>query len=56
MSFNARLSVYVIFASVFLRVYETTVIFSLDLLGICLAFIIGLLINNTLFKKDEGFL
>lgn len=53
MSCNARLPVYALFASVFFPGNETIVVFSLYLLGICIAFIIGLLFKNTLFKKDE---
>lgn len=53
MSCNARLPVYALFASVFFKGKETTVVFSLYLLGIALAFIIGLLFKNTIFKKDE---
>lgn len=53
MSCNARLPVYALFASVFFPGKETLVVYSLYLLGILLAFIIGLLFKNTLFKKDE---
>jgi ferrous iron transport protein B len=53
MSCNARLPVYALFASVFFKGNETTVVFSLYLLGISMAFLIGLLFKNTLFKKDE---
>lgn len=53
MSCNARLPVYALFASVFFRGNETTVVFSLYFLGILIAFLIGLLFKNTLFKKDE---
>ena len=53
MSCNARLPVYALFASVFFKGYETTVVFSLYLLGISMAFIIGLIFKNTIFKKDE---
>lgn len=53
MSCNARLPVYALFASVFFPGRETSIVFSLYILGILLAFIIGLLFKNTLFKKDE---
>jgi len=53
MSCNARLPVYALFASVFFPGRETLIVFSLYLLGIGLAFGIGLLFKNTLFKKDE---
>ncbi len=53
MSCNARLPVYALFASVFFPGKETLVVYSLYLLGILLAFIIGILFKNTLFKKDE---
>lgn len=53
MSCNARLPVYALFASVFFKGNETTVVFSLYLIGVAMAFIIGLLFKNTLFKKDE---
>lgn len=53
MSCNARLPVYALFASVFFPNNQTTVVYSLYLLGIAIAFIIGLLFKNTIFKKDE---
>jgi len=53
MSCNARLPVYALFASVFFHGKETLVVFSLYLMGIGLAFGIGILFKNTLFKKDE---
>ncbi|WP_050607911.1 ferrous iron transport protein B [Clostridium niameyense] len=53
MSCNARLPVYALFASVFFPGHETLIAFSLYMLGILIAFIIGLLFKNTLFKKDE---
>lgn len=57
MSCNARLPVYVLFASVFFPGHETSVILSLYLLGVIIAFIIGILFKNTLFKnQDEPFL
>lgn len=53
MSCNARLPVYALFASAFFPGKETTVVFSLYLLGIILAFIMGILFKKTIFKKDE---
>lgn len=53
MSCNARLPVYALFASIFFPGRETLMVFSLYLMGIGLAFGIGLLFKNTLFKKDE---
>jgi len=53
MSCNARLPVYALFASVFFPGNETLMVFSLYLMGIGLAFGIGLLFKNTLFKKNE---
>ncbi len=53
MSCNARLPVYALFASVFFSGKETIVVGSLYLLGVVMAFIIGILFKNTLFKKDE---
>ncbi|KOA21423.1 ferrous iron transport protein B [Clostridium homopropionicum DSM 5847] len=53
MSCNARLPVYALFASIFFKGKEIIVVFSLYLLGIVVAFIIGLLFKNTIFKKDE---
>ncbi|MGH4118652.1 ferrous iron transport protein B [Clostridium sp.] len=53
MSCNARLPVYALFASVFFPGRETLIVFSLYLMGIGLAFGIGILFKNTLFKKDE---
>ncbi|QGU95777.1 ferrous iron transport protein B [Clostridium bovifaecis] len=53
MSCNARLPVYALFASIFFPGKETPVVFSLYVLGIVVAFLIGLLFKNTIFKKDE---
>lgn len=53
MSCNARLPVYALFASVFFPSNQTMVVYSLYLLGIIIAFIIGLIFKNTIFKKDE---
>ncbi len=53
MSCNARLPVYALFASVFFPGRETAVVFSLYLLGIFLAFLLGMLFKRTIFRKDE---
>ncbi len=53
MSCNARLPVYAIFASVFFPNYVGLVVALLYLLGVILAFILGIIFKNTLFKKDE---
>ena len=52
-SCNARLPVYTLFASVFFFGYETEVIFSLYLLGIFVAFLMGILLSKTSFKNDD---
>jgi ferrous iron transport protein B len=53
MSCNARLPVYALFASVFFPGRQTMVVGSLYLMGIMLAFIIGIIFKNTIFRKDE---
>lgn len=53
MSCNARLPVYALFASAFFPNNQTAIVFSLYFLGISIAFAIGLLFKNTIFKKDE---
>lgn len=53
MSCNARLPVYAIFAAVFFPNYTGLVVGLLYLLGVILAFILGIIFKNTLFKKDE---
>ncbi|MCY6370917.1 ferrous iron transport protein B [Clostridium ganghwense] len=53
MSCNARIPVYALFAAAFFKGKQDIVVFSLYLLGILMAFIIGLLFKNTIFKKDE---
>lgn len=53
MSCNARLPVYVIFAGLFFPENASIVVASLYILGIIVAFILGLVFKNTLFKKDE---
>ena len=53
MSCNARLPVYALFASIFFPGRETPVVFSLYVLGIVIAFMIGLLFKSTIFRKDD---
>ena len=53
MSCNARLPVYTVFAAVFFADHQGLVVGSLYFLGILLAFLIGILFKNTIFKKDE---
>ena len=53
MSCNARLPVYAIFAAVFFPNYTGLVVALLYLLGVILAFILGIIFKNTLYKKDE---
>ena len=53
MSCNARLPVYAVFASVFFPKYVGLVVAGLYLLGVILAFILGIIFKNTIFKKDE---
>ncbi|MCY6484576.1 ferrous iron transport protein B [Clostridium aestuarii] len=53
MSCNARIPVYALFAAAFFKGKQDMVVFLLYLLGILMAFIIGLLFKNTIFKKDE---
>jgi ferrous iron transport protein B len=55
MSCGARLPVYVLFATIFFPDHAGTVIFSLYLLGILVAVLLGILLKNTLFKgKDQS--
>ncbi|MEA4961785.1 Fe(2+) transporter FeoB [bioreactor metagenome] len=53
MSCNARLPVYALFASAFFPGNETAITFSLYLLGIFIAILIGIIFKSTIFKKDE---
>lgn len=53
MSCNARLPVYAVFASVFFPNYVGLVVAGLYLLGVLLAFVLGIIFKNTIFKKDE---
>ncbi len=53
MSCNARLPVYTVFAAVFFQTHRGLVVSSLYLLGVIVAFLLGILFKNTYFKKDE---
>ncbi len=53
MSCGARLPVYVLFAAIFFPQNAGLVIFSMYLLGIVMAILVGLLLKNTLFKTKE---
>ncbi|MBE6051283.1 MAG: ferrous iron transport protein B [Clostridium sp.] len=53
MSCNARLPVYTVFAAVFFKGHEGLVVGSIYLLGIFIAFLVGILFKNTLFRKEE---
>ncbi|MFL0269876.1 ferrous iron transport protein B [Candidatus Clostridium radicumherbarum] len=53
MSCNARLPVYLVFAAAFFKGRESLVVASLYALGVIIAFIIGILFKNTIFKKDD---
>lgn len=53
MSCSARLPVYVLLAGAFFAKHAGTVIFSMYLLGIAMAFLVGRLLKNTLFKGEK---
>ncbi len=53
MSCGARLPVYVLFAAIFFPENASTVVFSMYLLGIFTAIILGIILKNTLFKDKE---
>lgn len=53
MSCNARLPVYTVFASVFFTNHRGLVVGSLYAGGVLVAFLLGMLLKNTYFKKDE---
>ncbi|WP_194190019.1 ferrous iron transport protein B [Clostridium chrysemydis] len=53
MSCNARLPVYALFASIFFQKNQGLIVASLYLLGIVVAFLLGILFKSTIFKKDE---
>lgn len=53
MSCGARFPVYILFASVFFKGYETVATFSLYLLGIIVALTVAYIFRRTIFKGDE---
>lgn len=53
MSCNARLTVYALFASIFFPEKESWVVLSLYILGIIIAVLVGLVLKNTYFNKQE---
>jgi len=53
MSCGARLPVYALFAAVFFPGRETNVVFSLYVLGIAVAILMGLIFKKTLFKGES---
>lgn len=53
MSCSARLPVYILMAAIFFPEHGGLVIFSLYLLGIIAAIVIGIILNHTLFKGRE---
>ena len=53
MSCSARLPVYVLFAAIFFPQYASLAIFTMYLLGIVVAILVGLLLNRTLLRTNE---
>lgn len=53
-SCGARFPVYVLFASVFFKGYETLVTISLYALGILVALLVAIIFRKTLFKENES--
>ncbi|MGL4990200.1 MAG: ferrous iron transport protein B [Sarcina sp.] len=53
MSCNARLPIYVLFASIFFPNNSSLVVVSMYLLGVIIAFLCGLVLKNSIFKKDD---
>jgi ferrous iron transport protein B len=53
-SCGARFPVYVLFASVFFKGYETLVTFSLYTLGIVIALLVAVIFRKTLFRENES--
>lgn len=54
MSCSARLAVYALFVSIFFEKYQSLVVFSLYLLGIIMAAVLGLIFKRFLLKEDES--
>ena len=53
-SCGARFPVYVLFASVFFKGYETLVTFSLYVLGIVVALLVAVVFRKTIFRENES--
>ena len=53
MSCNARLPVYTVFAAVFFKEHRGLAVGALYAGGVLVAFLLGMLLKNTYFKKDE---
>ncbi|MGL4739979.1 MAG: ferrous iron transport protein B [Sarcina sp.] len=53
MSCNARLPVYVLFASVFFQAHAGLAVASMYIIGIVVAFLCGLVLKKSVFKKDD---
>jgi len=53
MSCSARLPVYVLLAAIFFPAHTGLVVFSLYLLGILVAILLGIILKHTLFKSSE---
>ena len=53
MSCNARLPVYMLFSGLFFTANQELIVMSLYLLGIVIAFLVGILFKHTLFRKEE---
>ncbi|KXG44309.1 ferrous iron transport protein B [Tepidibacillus decaturensis] len=54
MSCSARLAVYALFVSIFFRQYQSLVVFSLYLLGIVFAILLGFIFKRFLLKEEES--
>ncbi len=54
MSCSARLAVYALFTSIFFKQYQSVVVFSLYLLGIVLAILLGLIFKRFLLTEEES--
>ncbi|WP_312642972.1 ferrous iron transport protein B [Hydrogenoanaerobacterium sp.] len=54
MSCGARLPIYALFAGVFFEEHQGLVVFSMYLLGIVVAIVVGLILKNTLFKGEAA--
>ncbi len=55
MSCTAKLVIYALFTSIFFEKYQSLVVFSLYLLGIIMAVILGLILKRFLLKGEENF-